>query len=68
MNFIYQLLMCLGAIVVYALVVGLLTYFIAWLNIRREPYSYDDEEYLMMAVVIQALIAMFFIAYMIISI
>lgn len=68
MNFIYQLLMYLGAIVVYALVVGLLTYFIAWLNIRREPYSYDDEEYLMMAVVIQALIAMFFIAYMIVSI
>jgi len=62
MNFIYQLLMYLGAIVVYALVVGLLTYFIAWLNIRREPYSYDDEEYLMIAVVIQALIAMFFIA------
>ena len=54
--------MYLGAIVVYALVVGLLTYFIAWLNIRREPYSYDDEEYLMIAVVIQALIAMFFIA------
>lgn len=68
MNLIYQLLMCLGAIVVYALVVGLLTYFIAWLNIRREPYSYDDEEYLMIAVVIQALIAMFFIAYMIVSI
>lgn len=68
MNFIYQSLMYLGAIVVYAIVVGLLTYFIAWLNIRREPYSYDDEEYLMMAVVIQALIAMFFIAYMIIRI
>ena len=60
--------MYLGAIVVYALVIGLLTYFIAWLNIRREPYSYDDEEYLMIAVVIQALIAMFFIAYMIVSI
>ena len=68
MNFIYQLLMYLGAIVVYALVVGLLTYFIAWLNLRREPYSYDDEEYLMIAVVIQALIAMFFIAYIIVSI
>ena len=68
MNLIYQLLMYLGAIVVYALVVGLLTYFIAWLNIRREPYSYDDEEYLMTAVVIQALIAMFFIAYMIVCI
>lgn len=54
--------MYLGAIVVYALVVGLLTYFIAWLNLRREPYSYDDEEYLLIAVVIQALIAMFFIA------
>lgn len=68
MNFIYQLLMYLGAIVVYALVVGLLTYFIAWLNLRREPYSYDDEEYLLTVVVIQALIAMFFIAYMIIRI
>lgn len=68
MNLIHQLLMYLGAIVVYALVVGLLTYFIAWLNLRREPYSYDDEEYLMTAVVIQALIAMFFIAYMIVSI
>lgn len=62
MNLIYQLLMYLGAIVVYALVVGLLTYFIAWLNLRREPYSYDDEEYLLIAVVIQAFIAMFFIA------
>ena len=62
MNLIYQLLMYLGAIVVYALVVGLLTYFIAWLNLRREPYSYDDEEYLLIVVVIQALIAMFFIA------
>ena len=68
MNLIYQLLMYLGAIVVYARVVGLLTYFIAWLNLRREPYSYDDEEYLMTAVVIQALIAMFFIAYMIVCI
>ena len=68
MNLIYKLLMYLGAIVVYALVVGLPTYFIAWLNLRREPYSYDDEEYLMTAVVIQALIAMFFIAYMIVCI
>lgn len=68
MSLICQLLMCLGAMVIYALVVGLLTYFIAWLNLRREPYSYDDEEYLLTAVVIQALIAMFFIAYMIISI
>lgn len=60
--------MYLGAIVVYALVVGLLTYFIAWSNLRREPYSHDDEEYLMTAVGIQALIAMSFIAYMIVSI
>lgn len=68
MSLICQLLMCLGAIVIYALVVGLLTFFFAWLSLRKESYSHDDEDYLLIVIVIQALIAMFFMAYMIISI
>jgi len=68
MSLICQLLMCLGAMVIYALVVGLLTFFFAWLSLRKEFYSHDDEDYLLIVVVIQALIAMFFMAYIITSI
>lgn len=68
MNLICQLLMCLGAMVIYALVVGLLTFFFAWLSLRKESYSHDDEDYLLIVITIQALIAMFFMAYMIIRI
>jgi len=67
MNFIYQFLMCLGAIVVYVLVVGLLTYFIPWLSFRGEP-CYDDEDYLLTTVVIQTFLAMSFIIYIIVYI
>ena len=65
MNFIYQFLMCLGAIVVYVLVVGLLTYFIPWLSFRGEP-CYGDEDYLLTTVVIQTFLAMSFIIYIIV--
>lgn len=62
MSLICQLLMCLGAMVIYALVIGLLTFFFAWLSLRKESYSHDDEDYLLIVITIQALIAMFFIA------
>lgn len=64
MNFIYQFLICLGAIVVYVLVVCLLSYFIPWVSSKGEPLD-DNEEYLLTVIVIQAFIAMFFIGYII---
>ena len=68
MSLICQLQMFLGPMVIYALVVGLLTFFSAWLSLRKESYSHDDENYLLIVVTIPTLIAMFVIADKIISI